>query len=222
MYHTANNPPLRRGLLSCLPFFVLCLALLLPLTAKAAYAVVVADQGDELTYFWARNFASVAKAKSAALERCKAASKKNPQITLCRDGLSGEGPVFVAIVLTENRSFAGLAAAPFGQDAIAQAQELCEGLNQGPCDVASAHSFIDIGPLAHTQPKPGPQPVKTALPASPGKVCQPPTGGVLRYSDRCFNGDCTRTFENGFTRRFQAPYCYDSLRGEWAFKPDGC
>jgi hypothetical protein len=58
--------------------------------------------------------------------------------------------------------------------------------------------------------------------AGGGATCQPPTGKVLRYSDRCYNGDCTRTFENGCSKRFRAPYCYDALEGRWDWKPDGC
>jgi len=56
---------------------------------------------------------------------------------------------------------------------------------------------------------------------APGQ-CQPPAGRVLHYRDQCSNGDCRRTFENGCSVRFQAPYCYDALSGEWTWKPDGC
>ncbi len=52
--------------------------------------------------------------------------------------------------------------------------------------------------------------------------CLPPPGRVMRYRDKCYNGDCIRTFENGGKKRFQAPYCYDALSGEWTWKPDGC
>ena len=65
------------------------------------------------------------------------------------------------------------------------------------------------------------KPAPTANTSS-NQSCEPPTGGTLRYSDRCMNGDCVRTFENGCKKRFQAPYCYDSLSGEWAWKPNGC
>lgn len=54
------------------------------------------------------------------------------------------------------------------------------------------------------------------------KSCNPPSGKTLRYSDKCVNGDCVRTFENGCTKQFQAAYCYDSLKGRWDWKPDGC
>ena len=54
------------------------------------------------------------------------------------------------------------------------------------------------------------------------KACNPPTGKTLRYTDNCYNGDCVRTFENGCQKRFQAPYCYDALGGNWTWKPDGC
>jgi hypothetical protein len=56
---------------------------------------------------------------------------------------------------------------------------------------------------------------------APGQ-CQPPAGRVLHYRDQCSNGDCRRTFENGCSVRFQAPYCYDALSGDWTWKPDGC
>lgn len=52
--------------------------------------------------------------------------------------------------------------------------------------------------------------------------CSPPPDRVVRYRDQCYNGDCVRTFENGCKKRFQAPYCYDALSGEWTWKPDGC
>jgi hypothetical protein len=62
---------------------------------------------------------------------------------------------------------------------------------------------------------------KAAAPDRFGK-CQPPGGKVVRYTDRCTNGDCTRSFENGCSVRFQAPYCYDIASGQWTWKPDGC
>lgn len=49
-----------------------------------------------------------------------------------------------------------------------------------------------------------------------------PVGNVVRYSDNCYNGDCVRTFESGKKFRFQAPYCYDALAGNWDWKPNGC
>lgn len=52
--------------------------------------------------------------------------------------------------------------------------------------------------------------------------CQPPAGSVLRYSDSCRNGDCVRTFENGCQRKFQAPFCFDTIQQRWTWKPDGC
>lgn len=64
-----------------------------------------------------------------------------------------------------------------------------------------------------------------AVRRSPSNGYQPSAsnaGKVLRYSDHCFNGDCTRTFEDGHQVRFQAPYCYDAVSQQWAWKPDGC
>lgn len=52
--------------------------------------------------------------------------------------------------------------------------------------------------------------------------CGPNAEHVLRYTDSCINGNCVRTFGNGCQRHFQAPYCYDLLRGRWDWKPDGC
>lgn len=77
-------------------------------------------------------------------------------------------------------------------------------------------------PVAATAAAPAhPSSPPPAMPNRMGK-CQPPSGKVLRYSDRCTNGDCTRTFENGCSVRFQAPYCYDLLSSSWKWKPDGC
>lgn len=68
-----------------------------------------------------------------------------------------------------------------------------------------------------------PQPVKTSNNASSKlKVCAPPKGNNVSYSDDCTNGDCVRTFSNGCQKRFQAPYCYDALQSQWTWKPNGC
>ena len=62
------------------------------------------------------------------------------------------------------------------------------------CPTTAEEVFFDQGPEQ-----------KTVAAAPAGKSCQPPAGRTLRYSDRCYNGDCTRTFENGCQVRFQAP-----------------
>lgn len=54
------------------------------------------------------------------------------------------------------------------------------------------------------------------------RTCGPPPGKTVRSRYQCSNGDCTRTFENGCTVRFQAPYCHDPVSGRWEWKPDGC
>lgn len=54
------------------------------------------------------------------------------------------------------------------------------------------------------------------------ETCGPPPGKVVRSKTNCNNGDCTRTFENGCTIRFEAPYCRDPFSGKWEWKPDGC
>lgn len=82
-----------------------------------------------------------------------------------------------------------------------------------------------VGTAMHRRP-PRAEPLRTVA-SSPTRVpangsCQPPAGQTLRYHDRCFNGSCTRTFDNGCTIRFQAPYCYDVLSGSWTWKPNGC
>ncbi|MET0341639.1 MAG: hypothetical protein ABW252_11610 [Polyangiales bacterium] len=84
-------------------------------------------------------------------------------------------------------------------------------------------------PRPAKRPAPAPRPraatparVAPTAPSAALAKCQPPTGKVLRYHDRCSNGDCTRTFENGCSVRFDAPYCYDAVTGSWGWKPDGC
>ena len=72
--------------------------------------------------------------------------------------------------------------------------------------------------LARAQP----EKVAAAKPSKPMKECQPPAGKLLRYSDNCQNGDCVRTFENGCSKRFQAPYCFDPMQNRWTWKPEGC
>ena len=74
---------------------------------------------------------------------------------------------------------------------------------------------------ARAKAQPQPQPIFASTRGGAAS-CQPPAGQVLRYSDRCYNGNCTRTFENGCSVQFQAPYCYDALKGKWDWKPDGC
>lgn len=61
----------------------------------------------------------------------------------------------------------------------------------------------------------------TALVPAQNK-CSPPAGKTQRYSDRCVNGSCTRTFENGCSVQFQAAYCFDPIQQRWDWKPNGC
>lgn len=57
---------------------------------------------------------------------------------------------------------------------------------------------------------------------APAKQCSAPAGKTVRSTTRCNNGACSRTFENGCTVKFQAPYCHDPFSGKWEWKPDGC
>lgn len=55
-----------------------------------------------------------------------------------------------------------------------------------------------------------------------GKSCEPPRGRVVKSTYSCSNGDCTRTFENGCSVKFQATRCMNMFTGNWEWKPDGC
>jgi len=81
---------------------------------------------------------------------------------------------------------------------------------------AKVASAAQVASLSTTRRAAGRNPPNGYLPPAGN------AGKALRYSDHCFNGDCTRTFEDGHQVRFQAPYCYDSLSQQWVWKPDGC
>ena len=98
------------------------------------------------------------------------------------------------------------------QDAVDRAYQQCEQQNYVECrKPVMTHWWDDAG-----------YPKQTARNAPPTKACGPPPGRTVRSTYRCNNGDCSRTFENGCTVRFQAPYCHDPLTGKWEWKADGC
>lgn len=125
-------------------------------------------------------------------------------------------------------AFYNLAAAAGVEKAVENRSRIAEQLS--PAQLREAQSIAQawkVGTPVPTKSKTGrvkapPQKVVDAKPEKPLKECQPPKGRVLRYSDNCQNGDCVRTFENGCSKRFQAPYCYDMLQQRWTWKPDGC
>lgn len=172
--------------------------------AFAAAALVYAPTKEGVAYYFVGGQPSVAKARAMALRDCQKAGGHGK----CRIVASDDGPLYWAVFHASDGS-AGYGKAPNRQDAIDRAHAEC--VNGASCPIEAAHVWFDEGQR---------QEVAVAPPSSSN--CRPPTGGVLRSTTYCDNGDCVRRFENGCSIRFQAAYCYDPLEQKFAWKPDGC
>ena len=171
--------------------------------ASAAIAYVETEQGFH--YWWVGGKRTQKQAKAEVLKKCKEEAKKLKTTEPCKT-MSSNGPAYWAVYHSDEAGI-GFASNPDRQSAINSAYEFCQEGGRTCPDTAAA-VWYDEGQ--------SPAPTKAS-----GK-CSPPPGQTLRYSDRCVNGDCTRTFENGCQVRFQAAYCFDPFQQQWTWKPNGC
>jgi hypothetical protein len=200
-----------RGFLRALAVFA---CLLLP-GVSHAYTAVASLQGHSVSTMYAGwNFSTQKTADAAALDGCRKTAKANGLAKLaskCEVIHRQKGPGAGAMVCgkigcTIRTGY------DTEQDAVDEAYQQCEQQGYGDCrktDITNWWDDTGYPKLA----------VKDVQPAN---TCGPPPGRTVRSTTQCNNGDCTRTFENGCTVKFQAPYCHDPFSGKWEWKPDGC
>jgi hypothetical protein len=195
-------------------FLALLTCLLIPGVSHAYSAVAGADEDTVLTIYAGWNFSTQKEADSRALAGCRAAAKKNGMAKAaanCKVSHRQKGPGGGAIVC--GKTGCSLSTGyDSEQDAVDRAYQQCEEHKYVECQkTGMTHWWDEAG-----------YPKQPARNAAPTKACGPPPGRTVRSTYQCNNGDCTRTFENGCTVRFQAPYCHDPLTGKWEWKADGC
>jgi hypothetical protein len=175
-------------------------------------AIAMVPDNSTKSIFAAYNWATQKQADSEAIIGCKRTSKNNDlakQSSKCKVMARQKGSGYGAIVCGDS-GCSWATGHDSKQPAIDTAWNKCNNNKLGNCQESDILAWEDTNwPQARTQ-------------AKSNASCSPPAGKVLRTSDRCYNGDCIRTFENGCQVRFQAPYCFDSFKGQWEWKPNGC
>jgi hypothetical protein len=208
---TTKTEKSMKGFLRALTVFA---CLLLPGVSHAYSAVAWADDHSVGTIYAAWNFSTQKTADAAALNGCRKTSKENglsKVASKCEVQHRQKGPGAGAIVCGEKECSMSTGY-DTQQDAADMAYQSCEQQKQIKCQKTGITSWWDdAGYPKKSEPK-----------TAPAKVCGPPPGRTVRSTTQCNNGDCTRTFENGCTVKFQAPYCHDPFSGKWEWKPDGC
>jgi hypothetical protein len=200
-----------KGFLGALTVFA---CLLLP-GVSHAYTAVASLQGHSVSTMYAGwNFSTQKTADAAALDGCRKTAKAN--------GLSKLASKCEVIHRQKGPGAGAMVCGKIGctirtgydteQDAVDEAYQQCEQEGYGNCQKTDITNWWDDAGYRK-------QAVKDVQPA---KTCGPPPGRTVRSTTQCNNGDCTRTFENGCTVKFQAPYCHDPFSGKWEWKPDGC
>ena len=165
------------------------------------------------SFYRSSNYASQKEADASALDGCRVESREHGIGHLAKKCIvkdRARGPGYGAVVLGED-GLAWTTGYADVQAAVDEAYARCIKTNKN-CQENGISSWLDEAGY----------PVKNASKNPEGNSCKPLAGKILRYVDKCINGDCARTFENGCTKRFQATYCYDALKGSYNWKPDGC
>ena len=187
---------------------------LVPATSHAHSAVAWVQAHPVSTNYVGWNYPTQKIADAAALEGCRKAAKE-----------SGLTKVASKCKVMHRQKGAGAGAIVCGkigcamstgyetrQDAANMAYQKCEQDGYGDCRKTDVTNWWDDAGYRK----------QTVKNTSPAETCGPPPGRTVRSTYQCNNGDCTRTFENGCTVRFQAPYCLDPASGKWEWKADGC
>nr|WP_281351805.1 DUF4189 domain-containing protein [Pandoraea terrigena] len=179
----------------------------------AASAVAAVRTAGGLRYVSVTNQTSMAKAKVAALERCRTQLASGRRGGRCEVLMAGNGPAYWAVVRAVNGEV-GIALGDTQTSAVQDAFVVCQ--RAGRCSLDSAQVWFDNGQ------RPGRRlPPPRAAPASPTS-CRIPTGQIVRMQTRCVDGACVRTYENGCTIRFQAARCLDRETSRYVWRPNGC
>ncbi|MES2756983.1 MAG: hypothetical protein V4693_06385 [Pseudomonadota bacterium] len=193
-------------------FALFLITLVLAAAAHAATSVAfVRGQAAQTTYIgW--NHPTQASADAFALKGCRAAAKRvGAAAAKCVVGgrYTTLGAGAVVCGKSECTWATGRASK---QEAADAAYRGCVDAGHGNCNATNIDTWIEeVGEAAPARPR-----------AAPAKQCSPPAGKTTRSTTRCNNGACSRTFENGCTVQFQAPYCHNPFNGQWEWKPDGC
>ena len=193
---------------------LLLVATLMPPVSHAYTAIAQVDGTPHGTLYAAWGYQTQKEADLAAVKGCRAAAKQR--------GLTKKAAT--CAVMHRQKGFGGgaIVCGAAGcnlstgldtqQDAVDRAFRQCEQQKMGNCQTTDIISWWDeAGYSQRNEAKREPKP-----------QCGPPLGRTVRSTYQCNNGDCVRTFENGCTQRFQAPYCHDPSSGRWDWKPEGC
>ncbi|WP_410174599.1 hypothetical protein [Pandoraea sputorum] len=155
----------------------------------------------------------MAKAKLSALNRCRTQLASGSRGGRCEVLMAGNGPAYWAVVHASNGEV-GVALGDTQDSALQDAFVVCQ--RGGQCSTDGAQVWFDSGQ------RPGKRlPPPQAAQAAPTQ-CRIPTGQVVRMRTQCVNGECTRTYENGCTIRFQAARCLDKETHSYTWRPNGC
>lgn len=188
--------------------------LLMP-SVSHAYTAVAGIQGHTVSTIYAGwNYSAQKTADEVALGGCRKTAKEN--------GLSSEASKCEVLHRQKSSGAGAMLCGKTGcsirtgydtqQEAVDDAFQHCVQSKFSECPKENITSWWDEAGY----PK---QRMKKVVAT---ETCGPPPGRTVRSTTHCDNGDCTRTFENGCTVRFQAPYCRDPFSGQWEWKPDGC
>ncbi len=194
-------------------FAAVLLTFLFASASHAATSVAYVDGKSVRSIYVAWNHPTQAAADSLALRGCRDAAKKAgiAAAEKCVVRARYTDPGAGALVCGQ-AGCAWVVGQPGEQAAADQAYRDCVAADNGNCNATNITTWTDKAG--------GARPAKAR--AAPTRQCSPPAGRVVRSQTRCNNGACTRTFENGCTVQFEAPYCHDPFSGQWTWKPDGC
>lgn len=192
----------------------LCSVLCLPLPSYSHSSVAHIPGMPLRTIYAAWNYPTQQQADAFALEGCRAEARTNhvPKTKAAcavfhRQSVPGAGAIVCG---TKGCSVSS----GFGSKdaAMISAYRQCEQDGFQDCQRTGITNWIDTAGYKHAN----------SSTRGSTKACAPPQGKTVHSTYRCQNGDCIRTFANGCSVRFQAPSCFDSLKSEWEWKPDGC
>ncbi|MET0858359.1 MAG: hypothetical protein ABWY27_16540 [Telluria sp.] len=178
---------------------------------NAATSVAFVKGQATQTIFIAWSQPNQAIADALALKGCRGLAKKAGTSAKCVVGGRYAQLGFGAIVCGKG-DCAWVTGRASAQAAADDAYRECVAADTADCN------GTDI--MTWTEKVGGVQPA--IKPSAPARQCSPPAGRAVRSTTRCNNGACSRTFENGCTVQFQAPYCHNPFSGQWEWKPDGC
>ncbi|WP_174990479.1 DUF4189 domain-containing protein [Pandoraea captiosa] len=166
-----------------------------------------------MQYLFVMNQTSMAKAKLAALERCRSRFASGSRGGRCEVLMAGNGPAYWAVVRASNGEI-GMALGDTEEAAVQDALIACQ--RGGQCSLEGVQVWFDSGQ------RPGKRLPPPKVAQSSPVQCRIPTGQVVRTRTQCVNGECIRTYENGCTVRFQAAKCLDKETHSYVWRPNGC